>query len=124
VTDVWNQQPYAPAPGTAVCALDDIPDGGAKCFEFGRAMRPFELLVARSGSSVYGYYNRCAHMEVPLNLLPTVQTAAGHLMCDHHYARFRFADGLCVEGPCQNESLMPVPLEQRGGKVYISPRSS
>ena len=124
MTETWWDQPLAPAPGTDVCAVDDIPDGGARVFEFGRGFRPFELLVVREGDALHGYYNQCAHMAIPLNMLPVVQTARAHLLCDHHYARFRFSDGYCVEGPCQGDSLIAVPLDVADGRIRIGPRSA
>jgi nitrite reductase/ring-hydroxylating ferredoxin subunit len=124
VSETWSDQPLAPAPGTDVCAVDEIPDGGARVFEFGRGFRPFELLVVRDGEALHGYVNQCAHMAIPLNMLPVVQTLRAHLLCDHHYARFRFRDGYCVEGPCEGDRLMGVPLEIADGRIRIGPRSA
>jgi nitrite reductase/ring-hydroxylating ferredoxin subunit len=78
--------------------------------------------VVREGDRVFGYINECAHMAVPLNLLDDfrVETNAYRILCDHHYATFRFRDGYCLEGPCQGESLTAIPLVVRGGRVVIA----
>lgn len=102
-----------------MCALADVPDGGAKNVPFGNAPA-FELLVTRAGGQVRGYVNRCAHMRIPLNLLEVVQTDGQRLICDNHYAAFRFADGYCEAGPCEGDSLLAVPLELRGGRIRIA----
>jgi nitrite reductase/ring-hydroxylating ferredoxin subunit len=108
-----------PPAGTDVCAAADVIDGKSRVVNFGRD-RP-ELIVVREGARVFGYLNECAHMAVALNLLDDygVETARGRMICDHHYAAFRFADGYCVEGPCAGESLVAVPLAIRGDRIVI-----
>jgi len=34
------------------------------------------------------------------------------ITCNVHYARYRWADGVCEWGECEGESLLPVPLER------------
>jgi nitrite reductase/ring-hydroxylating ferredoxin subunit len=115
-----------PPPGTDVCALADVADGKSRVVPFGASASRFELIVVRTGNDVFGYANECAHMSVPLNLLDdfAVETNAHRILCDHHYARFRFSDGYCLEGPCQGESLRAVPLAVRAGRVVIATRSA
>jgi nitrite reductase/ring-hydroxylating ferredoxin subunit len=118
-----------PPPGTDVCALADVADGKSRVVPFGTGRSGFdrfELIVVREGIRVYGYVNACAHMAVPLNLLDdfAVETNAYRILCDHHYARFRFSDGYCLEGPCQGESLTAVPLTVRGSRIVVAPASA
>jgi len=40
-----------------------------------------------------------------------------HLVCSTHGAVFRPEDGYCLAGPCAGESLEPVPVEVREGRV-------
>ena len=63
----WREREFAPAPGTGVCALDDVPDGKAREFVWGEGREPFRLLILRSGESVWGYLNKCPHFGTPLN---------------------------------------------------------
>jgi nitrite reductase/ring-hydroxylating ferredoxin subunit len=86
----------------------------------------FELIVVRSGDDVFGYVNECAHLQVGLNLLDdfAVETNAHTILCQYHYATYRFADGYCVAGPCQGESLTAVPLTVRGGRIVIATGSA
>jgi nitrite reductase/ring-hydroxylating ferredoxin subunit len=111
-----------PQPGTDVCALADVADGGARVVAFKTGWFPFEVIVVRTGDAVFGYVNECKHMPVPLNLLDdhAVETVKHHMLCDHHCATFRFSDGYCVEGPCQGESLTAVPLAIRAGRIVIA----
>jgi nitrite reductase/ring-hydroxylating ferredoxin subunit len=110
-----------PLPNTDVCAASDVIDGKAKVVPLRTDGTPVEVIVVREGDGVYGYVNECKHMAVPLNLLDDfgVQTSKHRMHCDHHYATFRFNDGYCIEGPCEGESLTPVPLVVRGGRVVV-----
>jgi nitrite reductase/ring-hydroxylating ferredoxin subunit len=119
VTERWSDFPNAPRPGTEVCAVNDVPDGGARNVPFGRNPS-FELLVTRNGANLRAYVNRCAHMRIALNLLDNVQVENARLVCDNHGAQFRFSDGYCEIGPCEGDSLVAVPLELRDGRVRIA----
>jgi nitrite reductase/ring-hydroxylating ferredoxin subunit len=106
-------------PGTDLCALGDLADGAARVMHLGPE-RP-EIIVARDGARVFGYINACAHMAVPLNLLDddAVDTADRTMRCDHHYAAFRFHDGVCIAGPCEGDALAAIPLALRAGRIVI-----
>lgn len=108
----------APPAGTDVCALADVADGKAHVVR----LPQFELIVAREGDEVYGYENECKHLGVGLNLLDDdeVETKDHHMLCEFHWATYRFSDGYCVAGPCQGESLNAVPLAVRGARVVIA----
>lgn len=118
----WMDRPFAPTPGTELCALDAVPDGGAREFNFGDGHDTFRLVVLRSGASVWGYLNKCPHFGVPLNMAPDRFTLFEHnyLYCSVHCAMFRFEDGYCEEGPCMGDSLLAVPLAVDDGCVRIA----
>lgn len=118
----WREREFAPAPGTDLCALEDIPDGQAKDFAFGEGTEAFRLLVLRSGENVWGYINKCPHFGVPLNVEPGRFTLFDHtyLYCSVHCAMFRFEDGYCEDGPCTGDSLVKVPLMINDTRVCIA----
>ena len=118
----WSEREFAPSPGTELCALDYVPDGGARGFQFGEGREPFRLLVLRSGESVWGYVNKCPHFGVPLNVEPDRFTLFEHnyLYCSVHCAMFRFEDGFCEDGPCAGDALTRVPLAVVDGRVSIA----
>jgi nitrite reductase/ring-hydroxylating ferredoxin subunit len=113
---MWTDD-EGPPPGTVLCAAADLADGEARVVAYGGGMLPKEILVVRDGDDVRAYLNRCAHQALPLNLGRRVRTANRLLLCDHHHAAFRFADGACVEGVCPGTSLIPVPIVVRDGRV-------
>lgn len=104
-----------PQPGF-LCALDDIPDGGALEIPAEQAGVP-GIVLLRRGDDAWAYRNVCPHFSIPLNYEPNTFWAydPGLLMCAHHSAMFRFEDGLCVDGPCEGAALTPVAIciEQR-----------
>jgi nitrite reductase/ring-hydroxylating ferredoxin subunit len=121
-TASWRDRDFAPSPGTELCAVEHVPDGGAREFNFGDGREPFRLIVLRSGGNVWGYLNKCPHFGVPLNVEPDRFTLFEHsyLYCSVHCAMFRFEDGFCEDGPCQGDSLLPVPLTIEQGRVRIA----
>jgi nitrite reductase/ring-hydroxylating ferredoxin subunit len=117
----WRALPFAPAAGTPLCDVLEIPEGGAKEVSFGEGKDAFGVLLLRRGDSVWAYRNCCPHYSQPLNYEPDVfHTFDGEiLMCAHHTAMFRVQDGYCFEGPCEGASLEPLPLRREGTKLKI-----
>lgn len=126
----WSTLPHAPAPGTALAALDTLPDGQATMLALdtgGGADKPFRLLLLRSGPDVKAFVNRCAHFGVPLAAKQAQLIYKPHtsVTCNVHYARYRWADGVCESGECEGESLIPVPLHiSEQGDICIDPHSA
>ncbi len=117
----WRTWPFAPEQGAALCALAEIADKGAKEVVFGEGYDCFRVLLLRSGESVRAYRNRCAHVQIPLNYEPDLfHVLDGEvLMCAHHGAMYRIADGFCFDGPCEGARLSPIPVALRGDTVVI-----
>jgi nitrite reductase/ring-hydroxylating ferredoxin subunit len=104
---------------TDLCAVADIPDGSGRTFVFGEGKGSVGIVVLRDAEAVTAYVNLCPHFGIPLNVRERPSTFRKHVLCANHYAAFRFADGYCVEGPCEGSSLEPVPLEVRDGRVAV-----
>lgn len=124
--------PNAPSPGTLLCLLSDIADGGAKMMSLEPKANaanpaPFRLILLRSGKSVVAYINRCAHFGVPLSEKPEHLRLDPHVSvsCNVHYARYRWRDGYCDLGDCEGESLISVPVSiTTDDKVIIAANPS
>jgi nitrite reductase/ring-hydroxylating ferredoxin subunit len=105
--------------GVPLCALESLPDAGARNFvlQIGEAF--FHGFVVRRGGRVFGYVDRCPHAGLPLaQALDQYLTRAGDLiLCSWHGALFRPEDGQCVGGPCAGQALTPWPVEVEGGMV-------
>lgn len=103
-----------------LCRVDEIADGAARGF----AASPggfTGLFAVRRGDAVAVYVNACPHVGVPLDLLPDrfLSADGGLIVCSTHGALFRIEDGLCVDGPCEGQSLEAVPVTLRDGLVLV-----
>lgn len=102
-----------------LCGLDDIPDGDAIGVETAQG----EVVVIRQGREVVAYRNYCPHLGIELNFQPDVFLDIEHryIQCANHGALFQIEDGLCVFGPCQGESLTPLPVQLIDNSVCLLP---
>ncbi|GAN75906.1 Rieske (2Fe-2S) protein [Acidisphaera rubrifaciens] len=103
-----------------LCALADIPDGGAR--GFGPAPGGFTgLFAVRRGDTVVVYVNACPHLGVSLDWAPDrFLTADGtRIICSTHGAEFRIEDGHCLRGPCAGDRLTAVPFLLQEGMVTV-----
>lgn len=111
-----------PSPGTAICALDDLDDPGARDFTFGSGTAAFNIFLVRTDDVVRGYVNRCPHAHQRLDARPGrfLTMDETRILCGGHAALFRIEDGLCTSGPCAGKHLESVPVEVTDGTVRIA----
>ncbi|WP_422026514.1 Rieske (2Fe-2S) protein [Pyruvatibacter mobilis] len=121
-TPSYRDRPGAPAPGTRLCALDEIREPGARGFLFGEGTARFDMFIVRQGDEVVGYVNECPHAFTPLETWADkfLTLAEDEIICSTHGALFRIEDGLCTSGPCTGKRLIPVPVAVKDGMVIIS----
>lgn len=103
-----------------LCALTEIPDGGAKGFP--PPPGAFTgLFAVRQGDAVVVYVNACPHIGTPLDWTPDRFLSADgrRIVCATHGAEFGIADGACIRGPCVGDRLEPVAAEIRDGMIYV-----
>jgi nitrite reductase/ring-hydroxylating ferredoxin subunit len=118
----WHERRFAPAPGTPLCRLAEIPDNAGREFVFGGGRAPFRLVVVRRGAAAWAYLNLCPHFWLPLNAQADrfVTRAGDRIMCHMHYALFRFEDGACLDGPCVDRPLEAIPIELHDGMLRVA----
>ena len=119
--DIWRSYASAPAPGTALIALADLPEGATPL----RVEGPngaFPLLLIRRGAAVHAFVNACPHQFLPLDHHgPNILSADGdRLMCTVHGAQFDIATGEGAAGHGLGSALDPAPVENSGGMVRIA----
>jgi len=113
----WHEVPQAPRTGAVLGQLNTLVDGQASMHVLDDATppgdKPFRYLLLRSGNTALAYVNRCAHFGVPLAARQDLLIFKPHVSvsCNVHYARYRWADGVCESGDCAGESLLPIPLD-------------
>jgi nitrite reductase/ring-hydroxylating ferredoxin subunit len=104
----------------ALCAADEIPEGGAKGFP--AAPGGFTGLVAvRHKGELYVYVNSCPHIGTPLDWMPDqfLSYDKQTLICATHGAEFTIANGECTKGPCRGDYLEVVPYEIKEGTIFV-----
>jgi nitrite reductase/ring-hydroxylating ferredoxin subunit len=109
--------------GTVLARVADIPDGAARVVELNPdEFPPLTGLVVRIGQHAHAYLNRCPHAGRPLNFGPgPVLTADGELLqCHAHGALFEKHSGLCIAGPCVDDSLRRLPVLVAEGEVRLA----
>ncbi len=108
--------------GTEFVRLAEMADGTTRGITLGEGEWPLRGFLVRIGETVHGYLNRCPHAGRQLNFMPDrFLTSDGELIqCIAHGALFDKSSGLCIAGPCVDESLTRLPVEVAGGVVRLS----
>jgi nitrite reductase/ring-hydroxylating ferredoxin subunit len=104
-----------------LCRVEDVPEGGGRGFSFGSGPDLEALFVVKQHGVLHAYANSCPHIGTPLDFLPDrfFDRDGKHLLCSTHGARFRVADGYCVEGPCAGKSLQTLTIRIDGGEIAL-----
>jgi nitrite reductase/ring-hydroxylating ferredoxin subunit len=79
------------------------------------------ILLRTQEGDLLAYRNACPHMGIELDWEPKrLMTASGrYLRCTGHGALFETHSGLCVRGPCVNETLTKLPIHVEGETVML-----
>jgi nitrite reductase/ring-hydroxylating ferredoxin subunit len=119
---LWRTRPRAPMPGTVLGPLDDIADGSAKEYIFGRGTTVFSMFVVRRAGAVFGYLNICPHFSSALNCRAGqfMSDDGSYIRCTMHFAEFRIEDGFGVAGAAEGCWLDPVPVHVENGMIVIN----
>lgn len=119
---LWRTRPRAPLPGATLGPLEDIADGSAKEFIFGRGTTVFSMFVVRRAQEVFGYLNICPHYSSPLNCREGgfLSEDKSCIQCSRHFAEYRIEDGFGVAGAGEGCWLDPVPVHVEDGMIVIS----
>ena len=76
------------------------------------------IVLLDDEGALRAYVNRCKHLPIPIDggSRRFFDGDGRHLMCGTHRARFRRADGHCIEGPCRGRArdALRVDVDERG----------
>ena len=109
--------------GTVLARLADLSDGAVLQVELNPDdFPPLTALLVREGDVVHGFLNRCPHAGRALGLgAARFLTPDGELLqCFAHGALFEKNSGLCVAGPCIDDSLRRLPVTVVAGEVQLA----
>jgi nitrite reductase/ring-hydroxylating ferredoxin subunit len=105
-----------------ICLSSELSDlGDGVRFEVEVDGKPEPAFAVRYQGCIYAYLNRCAHMPMELDWKPGkfFDVWGLHLICSTHGATYAPDTGKCLRGPCFEEGLVPVPVEERDGRVIV-----
>jgi nitrite reductase/ring-hydroxylating ferredoxin subunit len=106
----------------ALCRSSDLVDSGDGVrFEVMTGTQAAAAFVVRYQGRVHAYLNRCAHVRAELDWVQGrfFDAEGSRLICSIHGAVYAPDTGQCVGGPCSGGRLIPVPLEERAGFVFL-----
>lgn len=108
--------------GTAFARLSELPDGATRGFDLTDDEWPLRGFLVRVGDNVHAFLNRCPHAGRPLNFTPDrFLSPDGELIqCVAHGALFEKESGLCIAGPCVDESLRRIAVQVVDGEVRLA----
>lgn len=108
--------------GTVLARIPALPEGGAFGFDLSEDEWPLRGIAVRAGDAVHVYLNRCPHAGRPLNFMPGrfFSPDGALLQCHAHGALFEKDTGLCIAGPCVDESLRRLPAKLVGEELILT----
>ena len=105
-----------------ICASSEIVESGLGVrFPVQRYGREVPAFIVRFHGRVYAYLNQCAHVPAELDRQSSdfFDLSKLYLICSIHGALYSPTTGQCLGGRCQGRGLIPVPVEERDGAVYL-----
>lgn len=121
----WRDRPNAPAAGTPLAAVSDVPRDNGLERVFGDGPKAFRVVLFHADAGLRAYVNECPHADIPFHFSPDVFCVheidgRRDLMCAHHTALFHLDDGLCHDGPCRGDRLVAVDIAIDDGVVRVA----
>ncbi|MDB6111090.1 MAG: ferredoxin subunit of nitrite reductase or ring-hydroxylating dioxygenase [Pedosphaera sp.] len=99
----------------------DLEEGGTLTFQFTRNGKPTDGFLARFHGELVAYENRCRHLPLKLDYDDGrfFSRDGNHFLCQTHNAIYEPLTGLCVQGPCEGESLKSLKIEVIKGYIWL-----
>jgi nitrite reductase/ring-hydroxylating ferredoxin subunit len=105
-----------------ICAASDLADQGRGVrFELDRHGQPQPAFVIRYDSQPRAFLNQCGHVSVELDWQEGefFDDTRHYLICATHGALYHPATGVCLGGRCAGRGLIPLPVVERDGHIYL-----
>ncbi len=105
-----------------ICAASELLElGRGVRFELERSGKPQPAFVVRFDGRPRAFLNQCGHVPVELDWQEGefFDGTRLYLICSTHGALYHPASGSCVGGRCAGRGLIPVPVVERDGQVYV-----
>jgi len=105
-----------------ICAASELVElGRGVRFELERLGKSQPAFVVRFDGQLRAFLNQCGHVPVELDWQEGefFDCTRLYLICSTHGALYHPASGSCVGGRCAGRGLIPVPVVERDGQVYV-----
>ncbi len=105
-----------------ICASAALAEQGRGVrFEIERRGRREPAFVVRFDGAPRAFLNQCGHVPVELDWQEGefFDDSRLYLICATHGALYHPGSGTCVGGRCAGRGLIPVPVVERDGHVYV-----
>ena len=104
-----------------LCNTSELEENQSKGFALPDHTRDPAIFVVRHDNQFYAYENTCPHTTAPLNWQPDqfMDMDNEYIQCSVHGALFQIQDGLCIRGPCVQQSLKAANLVIENSKIYL-----
>ncbi|MFN0316859.1 MAG: Rieske (2Fe-2S) protein [Burkholderiales bacterium] len=104
-----------------ICASAQVEEGKGYRFTVGPDGATQPAFVVRYDGKAHAYLNRCAHVPVELDWSEGnfFDYSGLYLVCSTHGAAYLPDTGHCVAGPCKGRRLIPVPIEESDGQIWL-----
>jgi nitrite reductase/ring-hydroxylating ferredoxin subunit len=82
------------------------------------------IVVVDARGELRAYLNECRHLPVPLDggTGEVLDYTGRYLLCGTHGALYELGGGLCLQGPCVGERLVPLTLRRDGERLLVDPK--
>ncbi len=98
-------------------SADLVDNGKPILFQLPNGQKAF---VIRWQGSLHGWINECQHASVPMDFDGDVlESGRQFILCPYHGAIYQPNTGACVGGPCRGSHLDAVPVQERGGQIWL-----
>jgi len=104
-----------------IAKASELAEGQTIKFDFVRDGKNKHGFVARFHGKLVAYENVCRHIPLPLDYADNrfFSRDAKHFVCQTHGAIYEPLSGLCIQGPCEGESLKPLKIEVRQEEIFL-----
>ena len=105
-----------------ICASAALEEKGRGVrFELALLGKPQPAFVVRFEGAPRAFLNQCGHVPVELDWQEGefFDDSRLYLICATHGALYHPGSGACVGGRCAGRGLIPVPVVERDGHVYL-----
>ena len=105
-----------------LCKLSEISASESLGFFITEVSPERNVFIVYQDNDVHAYENQCPHTLAPLDWSPHqfLNSTKDYIQCSGHGALFEIDNGLCIYGPCMQQSLTKLPVEISDGVVFVS----